>query len=149
MFWTFLSEKAGRDVKTDFYVARRSVSCRKLEISPNLFIFCTYSEKLFARTFWQSCQKCTCIDHSNILRKTIPLKLCFFCFRDIEWTFFCLIAKKAYEVVKTSFYVSRLSFFSVEKLKNAQLFIFFALTAKQICETFLADLSNAYLYCPQ
>ena len=45
--------------------------------------------------------------------------------------------------------MSRRSVFSLKTLKNVPIFIFLELTAKQICENFLADLSKVYLYCPK
>ena len=130
MFWTFCVKKQEKLWKQKSTCPEDHFSCWTFKISPNLYIFCTYSEKQFARTLGQTCQKCTCIDHGNILRKTVPLKLCFFCFWDIEWIFLCLMAKEAYGFVKTSFYAFRRTFTSLLRLKNAQMFNFFVLTAK-------------------
>ena len=44
-------------------------SCIKFEISSNVLISCTYSEKHCAKNFWQTCQNCTCVVQKKILRK--------------------------------------------------------------------------------
>ena len=103
------------------------LSCN-FEISRKLYFFCTYREKQFVETFWQTCQTCTCFDQNNNLRENFSLKIYFFLEFGIK--ILCLMAKEAYEVVKTSFYVSRRSFFSLKRLENAQMFGFVVLTAK-------------------
>ena len=71
----------------------------------------------------------------------------FFC--NIENKFYASWQKKLSEVVKTSFYESRRSIFSLEKLENAQMCSFLVLTAKRILRKLLAELSKVNLYCPE
>ena len=52
-------------------------SCWKFEISTIVYISCTYSGKQFKKMFWQTCQKCTSMHHSKIVRKTSFLEFCF------------------------------------------------------------------------
>ena len=82
--------------------------CWKFEISTIVYYSCTYCEKQFAKTFWQTCQKCTCVHHTNILRKKVFWSFVFFW--DFEEKFCALWQKKLSEVVKTSFSESRRSF---------------------------------------
>ena len=67
----------------------------------------------------------------NVLRKTSCFGTLFFSFWDFEYKFHALWQNKLSEVVKTSFYVSRRSFFSVKTLKIAQMFSFVVLTAER------------------
>ena len=64
--------------------------------------------------------------------KLFPWSFVFFCFWDFEWKSIRLRAKEAYQVVKKSLYVSRRSFFLLEKLQNAQMFSSLVLPAKTI-----------------
>ena len=143
MFWTFLCGKAGRDLKTDFYVSRRSIFLLKTWNNPNFLCFLYSQRKKFARTFWQGCQKCTCIDHKTFSGKLFLWSFVFFCFCDFEWIGLCLLAKEAYEVVKPSSYVSRRAFFLLMKPKNAQMFTFFVLTANTNLRKLFGRLVNS------
>ena len=68
-------------------------------------------QKRLCETYRHTCQKCTCIVHSNILKKTIFLKIrFFFFFWNFECKFYFLWQIKFSEVIKTSFWVSALFF---------------------------------------
>ena len=68
---------------------------------PKMLKFFVYSEKKFAKKFWQTCQKCTYIVNGNILRKSRFLKFCFFSLWDFGLNFLCPIPKKIIAVVQT------------------------------------------------
>ena len=78
MFQAFLWEKAGKFIKTELCVSRRYFFSIENCNSHNWFISCTYSEKQFAKSFWQTYEGCTCFFYSNTLRKTSFLKSSFF-----------------------------------------------------------------------
>ena len=62
---------------------------------PKMFKFLVYSEKKFAKKFRQTCQKCTYIVNSNILRESNFFKdLIFFCM-GLRVKFFVPYAKKS------------------------------------------------------
>ena len=72
----------------------------------------------------------------------------FFPFWDIDWSFCALWQMKLSEVFKSLFFVSRWSVFSSKSLEKGQVFSFLVLTAKKICDNFLASLSKVYLSSP-
>ena len=71
MFVAFRSKKAGTLIKTAFYVSRRSFFLLEKRKNPQISKFLVYTaKKKFAKKIRQTCQKCTQIVNSNILRKT-------------------------------------------------------------------------------
>ena len=99
---------------------------------PKMLKFFVYSEKKFAKKFWQTCQKCTYIVNSNILRKSKFLKFCFFSLWDFGLNFLCPIPKKIIAVVQTysRMYATIFSEKSVFFLNFSKLFIVLVLWAK-------------------
>ena len=70
---------------------------------PQMFIFLVLTAKNSLRKlFWQTCQKWTCFVHSNILRKTSSLNVCFF-FRGFECKLFALCKSKSARLSKFPF----------------------------------------------
>ena len=98
---------------------------------------------------------------SRVVKSVLVLSRVTFWGEVVLWTFvfffflgnlikvLCLLAKVTRPSCQNWFYVSRRSFFMLEKLKYAQMCSFCVLTAKRICENFLADLSKVHLSCPQ
>ena len=142
-FCALWQRKLSEVFKTSFYVSRRSVFLSKSLEKGQVFSFLVFTANFFGNFV----KSVLVFSIATFWGKTVFLSKIFFPFWDSECKFHALWKNKPSEVVEISFFASKRSFFSYQKLEKAHLFRFIVLTAK-ICKSFLAVWSIVYLYCP-
>ena len=132
-----MQKKLSGVVKTSIYVSRRSVSLlEKLKNAQLFSFFVLTARRQFAKTFWQTCQKCTCFVHINIFRENSFLEICFFSgilavnFLPYSIQFQCGCQKIFWSVCK---------FFFEKKKKFFEIFIVFFFSFLHIERIFLSN----------
>ena len=135
-FPRLLVEKTKKGCQISLLQLENIILRKKWKIQKDL-VFAYLPRKQWPKILWQTCQNCICLVHRNTLKKFDSLELYFFLSGTLS-VFFLPSGKKLSEVVKKSSYVSRKSFFSLEKLQNAQRCIFRVLKAKKKLRKLLA-----------
>ena len=105
MFWTFSWEKAGRFVKTEICVSRRSIFLLKHWKYPQKFLFLLLTVRNSLRKVFRRLMKSVLVFSSVTFWRKLVFRRIFFSFWDFESKFYALWYNNFSEVEKVSFNV--------------------------------------------